>query len=133
MAKRRLWFPFPWPQVRPFRPPLDNPTPDDDFARCGIGDQLQIDLHVSANRLGFFQVPPSGTKLRYPELVTLAKRVNALLHREGMPHLRKKRRETGFKDLELTVCVLPKGVYLTYVRPSRARRSTAGGTRRRPA
>jgi hypothetical protein len=97
-----------------------------------VGDQFQIDTHFSSNRIEFFRVPPPRTKLRHPELVTLAKRVNALLQREGMAHLRKKRRETGIRDLELTVCMLPEGVFLTYVRPSgNARRTKAGGSRQR--
>ena len=79
---------------------------------------MQIDTHAAPNRIEFFQVPPRRTKLRHPELVALAKRVNALLQRDGMAHLRKKRQETGIPDLELTVCLLPEGVYLTYVRPS---------------
>ena len=90
---------------------------------------MQIDTHLSPNRITFFSVPARRTKMRHPELVTLAKRVNALLQREGMAHLRKKRRETGIKNLELTVCILPEGVFLTYVRPS----ARTGGRRRRPA
>src|SRR6476620_4311694 len=103
---------------RPFQSALDGPFPDS-LPECGVGKDKQIDVHTK-----LFDVAVRDSGVYFPELAGLTKRLNGVFAREAPALLRKKQRELNDKTIELTIALTRGGLYLTYAKPVRRRKTS---------
>lgn len=107
---------------RPF-----TPGTKDKFPVCGSGSKQQYEIIEEPKpkppkATALFDMPFRGSS--FPELVSLAKRLNAVFNRSAWRSLDKRRKSTGEKRLEITLAVDRDRLYLTYALPVRGRRAS---------
>jgi len=109
---------------RPFKPgDPDALDINDVIPTCGVGKEIQIDIHESGsnNHLALFDIAPQDSGVHFPELAKLTRALNAVFDKGARPALKRRRRETGLKNLEVTLALVKGQLYITYARRVRKR------------
>lgn len=95
--------------------PYSTSTASDVFGTCGDGVSYQANVQTSSNpHFKLLTTAPKGEPNHWPELAELVAEVNEVFEKRAQKLVDRKRTQTGFKNLELTIHLAPDGLRLIY-------------------
>jgi hypothetical protein len=107
-------------------PVVDPNDPTRLLGWCGEGTDMQPAFQFTqpdgTPRFEIFVAAPEAEAGSWPELNALALETNAQFTKRALPLLERKRKSTGYADLEISSWLSPTGFRLAYVRPVKRRK-----------